>query len=106
MAVSATNTEPSRLVETPLRWDVPDKGIGYRCEIRIRQEADGFVSYVPSLKGVVSQGDDTQSAVKNITEALQGVISTYLNEGMEIPWEKPEAPKKDEVCFWIVVKGG
>lgn len=49
------------------------------------QEEGGFTVYVPSLPGCISQGDNTDDALKNIKEAielhLETEVSTISREG-------------------------
>ncbi|HRX84030.1 MAG TPA: type II toxin-antitoxin system HicB family antitoxin [Phycisphaerae bacterium] len=71
-----------------------DSPIGYRCEIRLRGNAQkGYVGYVAQLGSAVSQGDDLESAIKNVIEAFRGCVETYRAEQMEIPWTDPKESK-------------
>lgn len=45
-----------------------------------------------NLPGCVSQGDTFKEAINNITEAAIGLIESYIENKMPIPWEKP-SPK-------------
>jgi predicted RNase H-like HicB family nuclease len=77
----------------------------YRCEVRLRPEEDGgFSVYAASLPGAVSQGEDEQEALANITEALEGVIATYLETGLPIPWSSQPRPLEiGETRLWVEV---
>ena len=43
------------------------------------QEEGGFMAYVPSLKGCISEGDSKEDAIKNIKEAIE----LYLESGTD-----------------------
>jgi predicted RNase H-like HicB family nuclease len=78
---------------------------GYRCEMRIQPDEDGgFVAYVPQLRGVVSQGEDEDSAFSNCVEALRAILGSYKAEGKAIPWSNTtEERTTQELSRWIVV---
>ena len=51
-------------------------------EIKIvldKQEEGGFTVYVPSLSGCISQGDNTDDALKNIREAIELHLETEIS---------------------------
>ena len=85
-------------------WHKP-KPSEYRCEIRLCPEPEGGYSvYVPELPGVVSEGETIEEAVRNIAEALRGVLRTYRQDDQPIPWQKDAKPLRErESCFRIVV---
>jgi predicted RNase H-like HicB family nuclease len=72
-------------------------------DARLVPQDKGYTVYIPKLPGVVSEGDDAASALKNITEALALAIETYEQEDMPIPWADPEPAKPGEEDFRIVV---
>jgi len=79
---------------------------GFECQVWIvPAEEGGYTSFCPFLPGAVSEGDTQQEAIKNIREALQGIIRQYLEDGVEIPWlEKPEEGRPaDAIEKWIIV---
>ena len=51
-------------------------GVGSSCKFTIilEQEEEGFSVYCPALPGCVSQGDDRESALDNIKEAIELVL--------------------------------
>jgi predicted RNase H-like HicB family nuclease len=61
----------------------------------IRREGNRFTACVPLLPGAVSFGINLEDAKRNIREAAEGVIESYLEHGGEIPW-RAEALPEDE----------
>ena len=45
-----------------------------RFTVILEEEEEGFSVYCPALPGCVSQGDDRESALENITEAIELVL--------------------------------
>ncbi len=85
--------------------DNPEEFLGYRIEVRLKKdETGGFVSYVAQLRGVVSEGEDAASAMRNAIEAFQACIETYAQEQMQIPWSEPEPRQQNEDAFVVTVK--
>ncbi len=81
-----------------------DRPIGYSCDVRLKKdEQGGYTSYVPSLPGVISQGDDAEQATRNIVEALSAAIETYQAENMAIPWTQAPPKEADEIQVRVVV---
>lgn len=60
----------------------------------VEDEAGGYVATVAQLPGVISEGNDLESAVSNIIEAFLAAIETYGAEGIPIPWREP-LPKQE-----------
>ena len=56
----------------------------YRVVINKDQDG-GFVADIPTLKHCISFGETIEEAMSNINEALEGVIETMEEEGLEIP---------------------
>ena len=75
------------------------------CEVRLRPEQEsGYSAYVPALPGVVSEGETREEALRNITEALGGVLWTYVEGGNPIPWSAEPEPLADgDIRAWVVV---
>lgn len=101
-------TVPANNVPGPqlVRWSVSRHGeaLGYCCDIRLEpDECGGYTAYVAQLRGVVSQGEDAESAMKNAIEALTGAIESYRAENMPIPWTAPEPLKPGEQVFRIAL---
>ena len=96
-------TAPARDA-TWAEWLYAESGT-YECCVHITEEADGFCIDMPSLPGVVSQGDTEEEAIANITEAFQCIVESYQKDGEEIPWvQSPEPPdNKKTKELWIVV---
>ena len=70
----------------------PRKPLGYCFDaVLVQDAAGGYVASVAQLRGVVSQGDDVESALDNLVEAFRATIETYVAEGMPIPWIQPMA---------------
>lgn len=82
----------------------PSEPLGYSCEIRVsRGEDGGYVAYVATLPGVVGQGADFPSAVKDVAEALQVTLETYLDEKMPIPWRQASNKRPDEETYQVIM---
>jgi|GEM_PF-4857474 len=58
---------------------------------------------IVSTQQIWPEGSTAEDAVRNITEAYQGVIESYLAHGEEIPWRSPTAPSTDETAHWVEV---
>ena len=59
----------------------------YRCEVSIIQEEDGTLSAVVlNLPGAGSCGNTAEEALKNLREAVLGVIESHIETGEDIPW--------------------
>lgn len=105
--VEALKTGPSQdapRISKPGDWKFSPPNLGYSCEVRLREdEAGGYMVYAAQLPGVVSQGEDLESAIRNIAEALGACIETYIQEKMDIPWSEPEPLQANEKSFRIVV---
>jgi len=91
-----------------LEWekaDPPRKMLGHSVEAILveDEESGGYVASIAQLAGVVSEGDDAASAIKNVTEAFLAVIDAYRREGMAIPWRVPPPKEPKEERLRIVV---
>jgi len=76
----------------------------FQCRVRITEEAEGFSIAMPSLPGVVSQGDTQEEAIAHIKEAFQGVVESYREDNEEIPWTEVTEPADNATKeLWIVV---
>ena len=87
-------------------WSIAErqKPLGYCVEVvLVGDETDGYVASIAQLRGVVSEGDDAESAIRNIREAFRATIETYIGEGMPIPWEKPRPREPDEYRIRVAV---
>jgi predicted RNase H-like HicB family nuclease len=53
---------------------------------------DGFwVAECPSLPGCVSQGENRESAITNIREAIEGYVLALKDDGLPVPEEHFDA---------------
>lgn len=50
-------------------------------------EEGGYVVYVPSLPGCVTQGETFEEAVEMIKDAMTGYLESLKDEGEDIPEE-------------------
>ena len=88
--VAATNVP----VETHWKTANPPEALGHCFDVILFEDASGgYVATVAQLRGVVSEGDDLASAIRNLVEAFRATIETYIAEGMSIPWTEP-APQQ------------
>lgn len=61
--------------------------IGFAFEVRLVPDPQGgYSAYLPALPGVVSEGDDEDSALENILEAARLSLRAYRDAGLDIPW--------------------
>ncbi|HUY35873.1 MAG TPA: type II toxin-antitoxin system HicB family antitoxin [Pirellulales bacterium] len=59
----------------------------YRCHLAISCDEDGrFSAIVLNLPGAGGDGDTKEDAIANAREAALGVIGSYLEDGLDIPW--------------------
>jgi predicted RNase H-like HicB family nuclease len=78
----------------------------YRCHVSLIREDDGTISaIVLNLPGAGSCGDSEEEALKNVREAILGVIESHQTAGEQIPWlglDEYEIPQgvQDK---WIIV---
>ncbi len=76
----------------------------YRCHLAIIAEEDGtYSAIVLNLPGAGSCGDSEREAIDNAREGTAGVIASYLEDEIEVPWgvdyDIPEGAKTK----WILV---
>ena len=48
----------------------------------------GYVTYVPALRGCVSQGKTRAEALRNIKEAMESYIQALIDDGIPVPKEE------------------
>jgi predicted RNase H-like HicB family nuclease len=79
-------------------WNTLEHGaLGYCVDaVLVEAEGGGYVASIAQLRGVISEGDDKQSALRNIKEAFRATIETYNEGGMPIPWEAPTPKEPNE----------
>jgi predicted RNase H-like HicB family nuclease len=77
----------------------------FRCCVYLHPENVGFSVRAADLPGVVSEGEDKQEALDNITEAYQGAIESYDEHGEDVPWCYPDLRQREdgEITCWVVV---
>jgi len=51
-------------------------------------EEGGYVAFVPTLPGCVSQGESFEEARANIVDAIEGYLSVLSEDGDDIPIEE------------------
>ena len=80
------------------------ESLGYCFDVvLVGNETDGYVASVAQLRGVVSEGDDAESAIRNLIEAFRATIETYIEDRMPIPWEKPRLKEPNEDHIRVAV---
>ncbi len=67
------------------------------------EESGLFPVYCPGFPGAVSQGTSKEDAVRNIKEALIGLLKSYRSSGEEIPMSYIDL--KDSL-YWVEVHEG
>lgn len=45
----------------------------------------GYIAFVPSLPGCMTEGETFEEAKENIKDAIQGCVAVMREEGMEVP---------------------
>lgn len=76
----------------------------YRCHVAISRDDEGRFSAVAlNLPGAGSCGDTSEEAVANAREAVLGIIASYREENLEIPWTDSASchPKSGVEHRWI-----
>lgn len=54
------------------------------------QKEGGYVASVPALEGCMTQGETFEETIKNVRDAISGVLAVMKKEGIKIPEEKSE----------------
>lgn len=85
---------------------LPRRGNAYRCHVCLIPEEDGtFSAVVLNLPGAGSCGATVEEALRNVREAILGVIQSHAEAGEEIPWQDSlscEIPE-NATQKWILV---
>lgn len=73
------------------------------CECRaafvLDEDEGGYTVVARNLPGVVSEGDDLQSASENIKDAFREMVLSYHDSGEEIPWVDGLVEIEGQVAF-------
>lgn len=67
----------------------------HRLHIWLHQ-ADGDTGYsvtIAELPGCVSQGETKEESLRMIADALSGLLESYHDDGVDVPWVEMEEPK-------------
>jgi predicted RNase H-like HicB family nuclease len=78
----------------------------YRCHVCLVHEDDGaFSAIVLNLPGAGSCGDTAEEALRNVREAVLGVIESYTEDGERIPWQDSDEREIPDGArlIWIIV---
>ena len=60
---------------------------GRRCQVAVVREDDGgYSAIVLNLPGAGSCGATEEEALKNARDAVAGVVESYRDDGVEVPW--------------------
>jgi antitoxin HicB len=68
-------------------------------EVRVYLEPEqdgGYSVWLPSLPGVVSQGETEEEALRHIEEAFRGAAEVYREEGRPVPWTDEPEPRPSQ----------
>lgn len=65
--------------------------VGHKHTVKVgvylqKSDEGGYLVHVPSLPGVVSEGETIESAMINIKDALELVLGAYRENGQQPPW--------------------
>lgn len=55
------------------------------------EEDGGYVAYIPSLPGVVTQGETIPEALAMAQDAARGYVDVLIEDDQEVPTEGPGA---------------
>lgn len=85
----------------------PNSTRRYSCHLAIFQEDGVFCVIVLNLPGCVTSGDTREEAIANASDAISMAISSYAEQGRDIPWESnyDENIPDDAELKWILVNG-
>ncbi len=64
-----------------------DETLKYTIIIQAAEEG-GYVAFVPSLPGCMTQGETVEEARENIKDAIEGYLQVLKADGDAIPIEK------------------
>lgn len=59
--------------------------IGFRIEIFVEPDEDGFYAYCPALKGLHTEGDTEEQALQNARDAAIAYLSSLIKHNDPIP---------------------
>ena len=59
--------------------------IGFKIEIAVEPDDDGFHAYCPALKGLHTAGDTEEEAVQNAKDAAIAYLESLMKHGEPIP---------------------
>lgn len=77
----------------------------YVCDaVLVPEEEGGYSAFAQNLPGVASEGEDEESALENVLEAFILIVSGYLKDGEEIPWERRYSIGPDHIRRTVSVK--
>ncbi len=77
-----------------------------RCHVAIIPEPGGFSGIVLNLPGAGSSGKTVKETLDRVAEAVCGVIETYRQDRMEVPWAHSYDVPGGVLVKWIVVETG
>lgn len=103
--MSITERAGQELTIVSPAWETPENA--FECRVLLQPEdCGGFSAHALNLKGIVSEGDTEEEALRNIADAFRGAIAVYAESGMDIPWgpvdiDSPGVPGSKE--RWIIV---
>src|SRR5262249_37930497 len=76
----------------------------YPCPVYLApEEGGGYSASVATLPGCHSQGDTFEEAVANVVEALEGVLESYRERGVPVPWRKAGRKPPGAVRHTVIV---
>ena len=80
----------------------------YECKVILCPEKEGgFSAHALNIAGVVSEGDSSADALRNIADAFRATIEYHLESGDQIPWQHQDrgffSGVADTVERWIAV---
>jgi predicted RNase H-like HicB family nuclease len=85
----AQRQNPGNVYQKEANWEsfLTNPKKPYECRVYVfPAEEGGFYAYVPTLPGVVSQGNTQREVVDKIADAFRGAVTTYQEAQETIPW--------------------
>jgi antitoxin HicB len=82
------------------------RGRVYECRVWVCPEPEGgYSATLPSLPGVVTQGETLEETLESVKEAFRGVVAEHIESKEDRPWHHSVVRQKphDAIEKWILV---
>ncbi|MFA5946105.1 MAG: type II toxin-antitoxin system HicB family antitoxin [Patescibacteria group bacterium] len=61
-------------------------------------EEGGYIAFVPSIPGCMTQGETFEEAKENVKDAIKGCLAVMRDEGVEVP-----KSDKEQITAFVAV---